>query len=201
MLTLKRMDWSGIYHKVRHKVRLPDAHKAKLKGFATSNGGITAIVLFVVVLFLGINLLRHHHARAALTPPQSGWNAPVSSKTPAVSNPALPPTTAKATLPATASAAVSSGQMKNMMHTLTEVSDQMKSLNQRMMVISEQLAHPSHPVAVNRPYRILGWRLDQDTNQWVADIEYNGQVKAYYAGQHVGQWVVRDVTADGVNMR
>ena len=43
--------------------------------------------------------------------------------------------------------------------------------------------------------------LDQDTNQWVADIEYNGQVKAYYAGQHFGKWVVRNITANGVKVR
>ena len=93
------------------------------------------------------------------------------------------------------------GQVALMMKKLGVVSDQMKRLDQRMMVISEQLTHHSKHHVINKQYRILGWRLDQDTNQWVTDIEYNGQVKAYYSGQHFGRWTIRSVTANGVKIK
>ena len=197
-LKLKNVNFSGI----KDKLHLDDAGREKLKRFATSNIGITSIVLLIVVLFIGINVARHHHASSSASTSTSQWNAPVShKKAPVFSQQTLPQKISGVPAETLASTAATSGQIKSMMQTLTDLSDQMKSLNQRIMVISEQLAKGSHHTAVNKNYRILGWRLDQDTNQWVADIEYDGQVKAYYAGQHFGKWVVRNVTANGVKIR
>jgi len=187
---------------IKDKLHFDDATREKLKRFATSNVGITSIVLLIVALFIGINVVRHHHARPSVTASTSQWDAPVAhQKTPVFSQQTSPQKTSPTPVVDLEASTATSGQIKSMMQTLSDLSDQMKSLNQRMMVISEQLAKGSHHAAVNKNYRILGWRLDQDTNQWVADIEYNGQVKAYYAGQHFGKWVVRDVTANGVKIR
>jgi hypothetical protein len=198
MLKIKQTDFSVI----KNKFHLNDARKEKLKRFSTSNLGITTIVLTIVILFIGINVIRRHHSSQSAPSSNASWSTSnTNQKTSDVSSQTLAQKSDSQTAPMPSSAGVTSAQLTNMMQTLSDLTDQMKSLNQRMMVISQELTNKSHHAVINRKYRILGWRLDQDTNQWVADIEYNGQVKAYYAGQHFGKWVVRNITANGVKVR
>ena len=204
---VKSIDLSAI----KDKVNLSDDKKEKLRAFATSNVGITVIVLTFVVIFISANVYRlrhknHHQTTVPTVSSDSQWGRPIPRHH-AISSPA--PSEQKAH-------ALDAGNYvshharnrptqivasKRIMQMLSDIHNQMQSLNQRMMVISQQLAHSTHHHTVNHHYRVLGWRLDQDTNQWIADIEYAGKVKAYYAGQRFGHWTVRSVSSTGVKIR
>lgn len=185
------------------RFHLSETGKARLKAFATSNVGITLMVLLVVVITFGISMIRHHHQSQTTVAINSAWqmSAPNQMNTanqPAVNN--LPVT--PSALDVDTKTKATDSTMKTVLQSIKKLNHQMTLLNQRVMVISELLSSKqnNHTPPASTHYRVLGWRLDQNTNAWVADIEYQGQVKAYRAGQHIGKWVVEDVNANGVKI-
>lgn len=188
------------------KCRLTDANKARLKAFAGSNVGIVVIALAVVVVIIVGSVMLRHHKHHETASNDAAWSNTTRSVAPQptvahaksrrlvtthLSSPAVTPAVTSQT--AVGSQAV--------MEKLNAMSQQLNNLEQRLMVVTNLLAHKNKAQHVVRHYRVLGTRLDQDTNQYVADIEYAGHVKAYYAGQRMGRWVVRSVNASGATVR
>jgi len=194
---IKKIDFGHI----KNRLHLDNEKKEKIKTFTSTNLGITTIVLLVVVVFIGFGVMRNHRSVAPVATSTS-WGSAAAKTSERIPGKSTGKKSSRMTKPVNLpSAPVTASQMKSVMQTLQGLRDNITNLNQRMMVISELLASKGHKAPINSHYRVLGWRLDQDTNQWIADIEYQGQVKAYYGGQRFGHWVVRSVNANGVHIK
>lgn len=187
------------------RCKLRQAQKARLAAFAKSNVGIVTLTLLVVIIVIAFSvMLRHHHqgnhvASNAWDKPTTrvgGQPVPTHSRTkPLVAHQLTQPVVN------TASPTQHSAALADVMDKLSALTVKLNNIEQRLMVVTTLLEKKQHTHSTRQHYRVLGTRLDQDTNQYVADIEYRGQVKAYYAGQRLGHWVVRRVTATGASIR
>lgn len=188
---------------VKDKIKLKPQHKEKIKSFATSNVGIVIIVVVIASAAIALGVY-HKHSKALQD--NNAWGgtsvATVQENTEgrsARASASVKKPEVKTTFRRESSA--NDTKLNEVLDELKELKGSMQDLNQRLMVVSQQLTKKVRHERVNHHYRVLGWRLDQDTNQWIADIEYRGRVKAYYPGQRFGRWVVRSVDANGVEIK
>ncbi len=168
------------------------------KAIALSNTGLGVIAALIILLLVGLHF---HHHKTTMTDAVNtvAWNnampddegRPMDNKNVSVN-----------TLNnKTNSVSIAASDLKNLQDAVKNLQQSFAETNERLLVLTSQVNDEKNArkkqEGARKPYRLLGVHLDQNTNQWAADVEYNDSVLSVMAGQQFDGWHVHDVNAQG----
>lgn len=170
----------------------------KLKSLASTNVGIGIIASIVIIILFTLHQL---HKNQDIPPIENlaAWNTSSSNE--------------EASMPTEKNSSLHNIGHKTLQKELVDpeitvlkvqidtLKQSLAETNERLLVLTQQIENEKKEKATKKanrkPYRLLGVHLDQSTNQWVADIQYENMVISVTSGQEFDGWQVRDVNAQG----
>jgi hypothetical protein len=154
----------------------------KIMGVASSNIGI-GVIAGVMILGVILPYLIPHHSAANESMNSSAWNTPIDNSSSHTSKgikaPPIPPS------------------LQSQINTLK---DNMTGMQQKINELTVEIAKQKSAPAMRTPYQLLGVRFDNDSQQWVADIQVGNAVKSVTAGEEFNGWHVENVDSQGASI-
>lgn len=180
--------------------KLEEFKLATIKELALSNIGIGMMASVFILLMVGLHF-HNHQSTTSDTVNTAAWNNTI----PDDSNADNKPLEAHSPNAKTTTLSIAANDFKNLQETVKNLQQNLAQTNERLMVLTSQVndeksLHKKQD-SERKPYRLLGVHLDQGTNQWMADVEYNDSVLSVSAGQQFDGWHVKDVNAQGAHIQ
>lgn len=154
---------------------------SKVMSVATSKIGMIVIAGVMVIGTL-ISLIPHHDSSGDIShAAASSWrssNSETSSNFIKIAKPVMP-------------------SLQNQIDLLkTNMADMQKEIS----ALSRSLAQQKAVITAKPPYQLLGIRFDNESQQWIADVQIDNKVKSVMAGEEFDGWHVENVDAQGASI-
>lgn len=154
----------------------------KIMSVASSKIGLSLIGGVMILVWILPNLIPHHSA-VNESVNSSAWNRPIdnslSHEPKGIKAPPIPPS------------------LQSQINTLKEG---MAGMQQKINALTVEIAKQKAAPVMRTPYQLLGVRFDDESQQWVADIQINNKVKSVSAGEAFDDWHVESVDSQGVSI-